>query len=161
MAEARFLDKIVFMKFLLLAAVLIVGALVLLSLLRRGSGPAGSAGRPPGTRDLDEETAARPEIDPQALARARAQVSPAVPDAVLSDALLDATPKQVAQLFAAVPAGVMADALGAGSAQAGHVQIQGQASAQDLAQLRGLGDASDDLDIWSFGDDAPAKPHQA
>ncbi|SEJ82972.1 hypothetical protein SAMN04488058_12122 [Deinococcus reticulitermitis] len=155
------------MTFLLLAAVLIVGVLVLLSLLRRSAGPARSAAaapggqRPPGTRDLDEETAARPEIDPQALAHARAQVSPAVPDAVLSDALLDATPGQVARLFSAVPTSVMADALGASGAQAGKVQVQGQATAQDMAQLRGLGDALDDLDIWSFGDDTTAKPHKA
>lgn len=166
MAGPGFLDKIAGMTFLLLAAVLIVGVVVLLGLLRRGSGagPAGSSAarrEQPGTRDLDEETALRPDIDPQALAHARSQVSTVVPDAVLSDALLDATPGQVARLFSAVPTSVMADALGAGGAQAGKVQIQGQATAQDMVQLRSLGDAIDDLDIWSFGDDAPAKPHKA
>ncbi|MHA0035439.1 hypothetical protein ACXXDK_11240 [Deinococcus sp. PESE-38] len=82
------------MKLLLLAVVVIVGVLVVLSLLRKGTGAGPVGSRPPGTRHLDEETAVRPDIDPQALAAARAQVAPTVPDAVLSDALLDATPSR-------------------------------------------------------------------
>jgi hypothetical protein len=101
--------------------------------------------RPPGTANLDEETALRPEVDPAAVAAARARVSAAVPDELLQDALLDATPQQVARLFAAVPADVMAGALG---------QTPGtphtQASAEQLAQLRGAGDAVDDLEIFKF-----------
>ena len=149
------------MKFLLLVIILIAVALVVVSMARKGGGSSGAGSRPPGTRDLDEETAARPEIDPQALAAARAQVAPVVPDAVLSDALLDATPKQVAQMFSAVPAEVMADALGQNAARPAGVQIQGQATAQDMAQLQNLSSAVDELDIWSFGDDTPAKPHKA
>lgn len=143
------------MKFLLIAIVIVAVVLVLLSMLRKGGSSGSVGGRPPGTRDLDEETAVRPEIDPNALAAARAKVAPAVPDAVLSDALLDATPKQVAQMFSAVPAEVMADALGQNAARPGGVQIQGQATAQDMAQLRNLSSAVDELDIWSFGDDTP------
>ena len=149
------------MKLLLLAVVVIVGVLVVLSLLRKGAGAGPVGSRPPGTRHLDEETAVRPDIDPQALAAARAQVAPTVPDAVLSDALLDATPKQVAHLFSAVPADVMANAMGQNTGRGGTVQVQGQATAQDMAQLRNLSSAVDELDIWNFGDDTPGKSHKA
>ncbi|MHA0039254.1 hypothetical protein [Deinococcus sp. PESE-13] len=145
------------MKLLLLAVVVIVGVLVVLSLLRKGTGAGPVGSRPPGTRHLDEETAVRPDIDPQALAAARAQVAPTVPDAVLSDALLDATPKQVAHLFSAVPADVMANAMGQNTGRGGTVQVQGQATAQDMAQLRNLSSAVDELDIWNFGDDTGHK----
>lgn len=144
------------LKFLLLAVLVIVGVLVL---LRGGAAPGRS--RPPGTRHLDEDTAVRPDVDPQALARARAQIAPAVPDAVLSDALLDATPGQVAQMFSAVPADVMANAMGQNTGRGGTVQVQGQATAQDMAQLRNLSSAVDELDIWNFGDDPPGKSHKA
>lgn len=146
------------MKFLLLAIVVIAVVLVLVGMARK-SGSSGAGSRPPGTLGLDEETAARPEIDPEALAAARAKVAPIVPDAVLSDALLDATPRQVAQMVSAVPVEVMADALGQNAPAHGGVQIQGQATAQDMAQLRNLGNAVDDLDIWNFGDDTPSSPH--
>lgn len=149
------------LKLLLLAVLVIVGVLVLLRVLRGGSGAAPGSSRPPGTRHLDEDTAVRPDIDPQALARARARVAPAVPDAVLSDALLDATPKQVAQMFSAVPADVMANAMGQNTGRGGTVQVQGQATAQDMAQLRNLSSAVDELDIWNFGDDTPGKSHKA
>lgn len=149
------------MKILLLAVVVIVGVLLLLRLVRRGAGSGKANTRPPGTRHLDEDTAVRPEIDPQAVAQARSRVAPAVPDAVLSDALLDATPGQVARMFSAVPADVMANAIGENTGRGGKVQIQGPATAQDLAQLRNLGSAVDDLDIWNFGDDAPGQKHKA
>ena len=106
--------------------------------------------QPPGTRNLDEETAARPEIDGAALAAARAKVSQAVPDEVLQDVLLDATPQQAAHLFAGVSQEVMAGAIGQ---QTTGVHIKGQAGADDLAKLNNLGSAVDDLDIWNFGDD--------
>ena len=149
------------LKLLLLAVVVIVGALLVLRLLRRGTGTGPGSSTPPGTRHLDEDTAVRPDVDPQALAAARARVAPTVPDAVLSDALLDATPRQVAQLFSAVPAEVMANAMGQNTGRGGTVQIQGQATAQDMAQLRNLSSAVDELDIWSFGDDTPGKSHKA
>lgn len=145
------------MKILLLAIIVIVGVLLLLSLMGRGADSGKAKTRTPGTRHLDEEAAVRPEIDPQAIAQARSRVTPAVPDAVLSDALLDATPGQVARMFSAVPADVMANAIGEKTGRGGTVQIQGQATAQDLAQLRNLGSAVDDLDIWSFGDDTPGQ----
>lgn len=129
---------------LLIVVVLLVG--VGLFLLRKKA--AAPSARPPGTAGLDEETAVRPDIDPEALARARATVSPAVPDEVLSDALLDATPRQLAQMFATVPTDVVTAALGkdAGERQGG------QARAEDLAQLKKMGEAVDDLEIWSFGE---------
>ncbi|WP_034386034.1 hypothetical protein [Deinococcus sp. YIM 77859] len=130
------------MTLLILIIAVLAGAFLFLKLRSNRSG-----GAPPGTVGLDEETAVRPEIDPAALAAARARVSPAVPDEVLSDALLDATPKQLASLFAAVPKDVMAAALGK-EAEA----PRGQAKAEDLAQLRKMGDAVDDLEIWSFGE---------
>ncbi len=108
---------------------------------------------PPGTRDLDEETAARPEIDAMALASARASVSQEVPDEVLKDVLLDATPQQAAKLFAGVSHEVMAGAIGQ---QTSGVHIQGQAGADDLAKLDNLSSAVDDLDFWNFGEDKPA-----
>lgn len=149
------------MKFLIL--LLIVVAIVAFLVLRKRSGAAGTPQesapqvRPPGTRDLDEETAARPEIDAAALSSARARVSQDIPDEVLGDVLLDATPQQAARMFAAVPADVMAGAIGQNTARAGTVQVQGQASAGDMAQLSSLGSAVDDLDFWSLGDDTPAQ----
>ncbi|EYB67105.1 hypothetical protein DEIPH_ctg051orf0009 [Deinococcus phoenicis] len=131
------------MKFLILIVLLV--AVVLFLRLRKQS--AGSA-QPPGTADLDEETAVRPDIDPAALAAARASVTPAVPDAVLSDALLDATPRQLATMLASVPTEVMAAAVGHDSS----AQPPIQARAEDLAQLRKVSEAVDDLEIWSFGD---------
>ncbi|GAA5534398.1 hypothetical protein E5F05_07055 [Deinococcus metallilatus] len=131
------------MKLFIVILVVLVVAALLLRLKKSASG----SPRPPGTAGLDEETAARPDIDPAAVAAARARVSQAVPDEVLSDALLDATPKQLAHMFAAVPEDVMAAAVGAEpKAQ------QGPARAEDLAQLRKVGEAVDDLEIWSFGE---------
>lgn len=103
---------------------------------------------PPGTAALDEPDAVRPEVSAAALATARASVRPDVPDEVLSDALLDVTPTQLQQMFAAVPTHVMAQAIGRQD-DVSKTPVQ----AQDLAQLQGLGDAVDELDIWSFGDD--------
>ena len=149
------------MKFLIL--LLIVLAIVAFLVLRKRSGTAGpqpqesAAFTPPGTRHLDEETAARPEIDAATLGAARARVSQDIPDEVLGDVLLDATPQQAARLFAAVPADVMAGAIGQNTARAGTVQVQGQASAGDMAQLSHLGSAVDDLDFWSLGDDTPGQ----
>ncbi|MFC5849511.1 hypothetical protein [Deinococcus petrolearius] len=149
------------MKFLIL--LLIVVAIVAFLVLRKRSGPAGAPqesvphAQPPGTRHLDEETASRPEIDAAALGAARARVSQDIPDEVLGDVLLDATPQQAARLFAAVPADVMAGAIGQNAARAGTVQVQGQASAGDMAQLSSLGSAVDDLDFWSLGDDTPGQ----
>ncbi|WP_288403865.1 hypothetical protein [uncultured Deinococcus sp.] len=149
------------MKFLIL--LLIVVAIVAFLVLRKRSGTAGPPQesapqvQPPGTRHLDEETAARPEIDASALSSARARVSQDIPDEVLGDVLLDATPQQAARMFAAVPADVMAGAIGQNTARAGTVQVQGQASAGDMAQLSSLGSAVDDLDFWSLGDDTPSQ----
>ena len=109
---------------------------------------------PPGTALLDEETAQRPAVDAAALAAARARVSSLVPDAVLSDALLDASPQQLTRLLAAVPGEVMAGALGHGAGRPGEQVVQSPATAQDFAQLRGLGNAVDELDIWAFGETA-------
>lgn len=104
---------------------------------------------PPGQRtalvaDPDEEI--RHEVDPRALAAARASVSREIPDEVLSDALQDASPTQLAHLFAAVPEDVVAAAIGHGTKKP-----QEQARPEDLAQLRGAGDAVNDLEIWDFG----------
>ena len=109
---------------------------------------------PPGTRGLDDPDAVRPDIDARALASARAAVTPAVPDAVLSDALLDASPEQLGRLLASVPTEVMTQALGRhGNSQDSVRSLR----AEDRQQLSGLGDALDDLDIWNFGDDTGHK----
>lgn len=102
--------------------------------------------QPPGTADLDDVDAVRPEIDASALAEARTGVRAEVPDGVLADALLDATPEQLQHLFAAVPAEVMAAAMGTDDAP------RRPHRAEDLAQLRSVGDSLDELEIWSFGD---------
>lgn len=102
--------------------------------------------RPPGTADLDDVDAIRPDIDASALAEARTGVSAEVPDGVLADALLDATPEQLQHLFAAVPDEVMAAAMGKDNVQ------RRPHKAEDLAQLRSVGDSLDELEIWSFGD---------
>ncbi|THF71565.1 hypothetical protein E7T06_02210 [Deinococcus sp. Arct2-2] len=73
-------------------------------------------------------------------------VTQAVPDGVLADALLDATPAQLQHLFAAVPDDVLADALG------GQQATQQPLKAADLAQLKGIGDAVDELDFWNLSD---------
>lgn len=123
--------------------VVVVIAVLLAAVWWRGKGRRGL--RPPGTAHLDEETAERPELDPAAVAAARARISQHVPDEVLSDVLLDASPAQAARLFSAVPAAVMADALGRG-----HDEPQPRASAAELAQLRGAGSAVDELEIFNF-----------
>lgn len=105
---------------------------------------------PPRTDILAEETDARPGIDAAALAAARAKVSQEVPDEVLQDVLLDATPQQAARLFAGVSHDVMAGAIGE---QTQGVHFEGQAKAEDIASLNNLASAVDDLDIWNFGDD--------
>lgn len=111
--------------------------------------------QPPGTiRDLDDENAVRPEIDMAALAAARANVSQEVPDEVLKDVLLDATPQQAAQLFSGVSHEVMAGAIGQ---QTTGVHFEGQARDEDLAKLSSLSSAVDELDIWNFGEDT-SKP---
>lgn len=137
------------MKFILVVLVIVAVAVALLR-LRRIVADRLAAPPPPGTRDLDEETAVRPEIDMAALAAARAKVSQDIPDEVLQDVLLDATPQQAAKLFAGVSQEVMAGAIGQ---QTAGVHIQGQAKAEDLANLNQLSNAVDDLDIWNFGDE--------
>ncbi|CAM3595247.1 hypothetical protein DESA109040_17435 [Deinococcus saxicola] len=130
--------------------VVVVAVLLLVAFWWRGKGLRGL--RPPGTAHLDEETAERPDLDPAAIAAARARISQDIPDEVLSDVLLDASPAQAARLFSAVPAAVMADALGYG-----HDVQQPRASAAELAQLQGAGSAVDDLEIFNFiPDDFPA-----
>lgn len=104
--------------------------------------------RPPGTTRLDEDTDLRPELDPAALAAARARVSQDIPDEVLADMLLDASPQQAARMFSAVPASVMAEALGKDT-----MDTQSRASAAELAQLRGAGNAVDELEIFNLGSD--------
>lgn len=131
------------MKLLVVVLALLLLAVVLL-VLNKGLS---RRPKPPGTAGLDEDEAVRPDIDPGAVAAARARISAAVPDEVLSDALLDATPKQLAHLFAAVPADVMAAAVGAQTALP-----QARGRPEDLAQLRKVGESVDDLEIWSFGD---------
>ena len=101
----------------------------------------------PGTIGLDEVDSIRPEIDSGALASARSSVSSSVPDGVLADALLDSTPDQLRNMFAAVPADVMANAIGSRD----DVQRKPLA-AEDLAQLQGVSDSVDDLEIWGFVD---------
>jgi hypothetical protein len=101
----------------------------------------------PGTIGLDEVDSIRPEIDSGALASARSSVSSFVPDGVLADALLDSTPDQLKTMFAAVPADVMANAIGTRD----EVQRTPIAAA-DLAQLQGVSDSVDDLEIWGFVD---------
>lgn len=102
---------------------------------------------PPSTLGLDDPDAVRPDLDEDAMASARTLITPAVPDAVLSDALLDATPEQLQHLFAAVPQDVMANALG------DDVGLAGPLAESEKAQLSGLGDELDTLDIWDFGAD--------
>ncbi|RJF73669.1 hypothetical protein D3875_10775 [Deinococcus cavernae] len=77
-----------------------------------------------------------------------------IPDEVLADVLLDATPQQAARLFAGVSQDVMAGAIGQ---QTQGVHFEGQAQADDLARLSNLSSAVDDLDIWNFGDDSGNK----
>ena len=118
------------------------------TLARRRQHLGKQAAAPPGTARLDDVDALRPDVDAAALASARQAVPQAVPDSVLADALLDTTPAQLRQLFAAVPEDIMAQAIGSrGSAAppAHHRQ-------EDLALLRGAGDSVDDLEIWSFSD---------
>ena len=102
---------------------------------------------PPSTLGLDDPDAVRPDLDADAMASARTLITPAVPDAVLSDALLDATPEQLQHLFAAVPQDVMANALG------DDVRLAGPLAESEKAQLSGLSDELDTLDIWDFGAD--------
>lgn len=125
--------------------VVVVAVLLLAAFWWRGKGKGLGGLRPPGTAHLDEETAERPELDPAAIAAARARISQDIPDEVLSDVLLDASPAQAARMFSAVPAAVMADALGYG-----HDVQQPRASAAELAQLQGAGSAVDDLEIFNF-----------
>lgn len=101
---------------------------------------------PPGTADLDDVDALRPEIDASALASTRMAVTQAVPDGVLADALLDATPAQLQHLLAAVPDDVLTNALG------NQKTTQQPIKAADLAQLKGIGDAVDELDFWNLSD---------
>ncbi|GGR26041.1 hypothetical protein [Deinococcus ruber] len=106
---------------------------------------------PPGTANLDDVDAVRPDIDASALATARSGVTQVVPDGVLADALLDVTPDQLKSLFASVSADVIAAAVGNGSTGKDNVQ-QKPLKAEDLALLNGAGEAVDDLDIWSFAE---------
>lgn len=145
------------MKFLLILLIIVAVAIAALRLRRILSDRAqereldSTLPQPPGTRDLDEETAVRPEIDAASLAVARAKVSEEVPDEILADVLLDATPQQAAKLFAGVSHEVMAGAIGE---QASGIHYQGEAKAEDIASLNNLSSAVDDLDIWNFGDDS-------
>lgn len=102
--------------------------------------------RPPGTADLDDVDAIRPDIDAGSMASARMVISSAVPDGVLADALLDATPEELEHLFASVPKEVMDAAMGKDNVQ--HAPL----NAEDLAQLSGFSNSVDDLEIWSFAD---------
>ncbi|WP_261663841.1 hypothetical protein [Deinococcus sp. Marseille-Q6407] len=112
--------------------------------------PAPAASNQADWATLEGEGAVRPAVDAGLLASARAGVSQEIPDEVLEEMLLDATPQRAAQLFAGVSPDVMAD-LTAGQTQGVH--FEGQARAEDLAALSNLGSAVDDLDIWDFGDD--------
>ena len=154
------------MKFLFIVLLIIVAAVALLRMRRvmrdrteeQGSGTVVDTvpvqpetyTQPPRTDILAEETDARPEVDAATLASARARVSEEIPDEVLADVLLDATPQQAAQLFAGVSHDVMAGAIGQ---QTQGVHFEGQAQAEDLAKLNNLASAVDDLDFWNFGDD--------
>ncbi|WP_425146285.1 hypothetical protein [Deinococcus sp.] len=154
---------------LLIAAVVLLGACLLLWASFRRPGPQASnrepsaprpssvrvvasapLSAPPGTADLDDVDAVRPEIAAGTLASARSGVSGAVPDSVLADALLDATPDQLRHLFAAVPAEVLAAVVG----DTGNRDHSGSQPlrAEDLAALRGVANSVDDLDIWSFAE---------
>ena len=155
------------MKFLFIVLLIIVAALALLRLRRILRDQAEDQGtavdaptqtetytQPPRTDILAEETDARPEVDAAALAAARARVSEEIPDEVLADVLLDATPQQAAKLFAGVSHDVMVGAIGE---QTQGVHFEGQAQADDLARLNSLASAVDDLDIWNFGDETGNK----
>lgn len=156
------------MKFLFIVLLVIVAALALLRLRRVMRDRAEEQGtavtpvqtqpdtytQPPRTDILAEETDARPEVDAAALAAARSRVSEEIPDEVLADVLLDATPQQAAKLFAGVSHDVMAGAIGQ---QSQGVHFEGQAQADDLAKLDTLASAVDDLDFWNFGDDSGTK----
>ncbi len=96
----------------------------------------------------DETEAERREIDTVTLQAARAAVTTAIPDAVLADALQNTDTRQLAQAFAHVDATVIAAAMG----QTPVVPDLDQARPEDLKQLKGAGQAVEDLDIWSFGD---------
>jgi hypothetical protein len=142
--------KLISMVYLILVVLIVLVAVVLLRYptfkrrrLERDDVP---RPRPPGTADLDDVDAIRPDIDASALASARSQITREVPDGVLADALLDATPQQLQQMFAAVPTEVMTAAMGQGETP------QRPLSQEELTKLQGVGDLVDDLEIWSFGD---------
>ena len=142
------------MKFLLifLAAVMVLFVLRFLVVRRRWRlAQRGLESAPPGTDGFEEADAVRPEIDASALASVRLAVANDVPDSVLADALLDATPNQLRQMFAAVPTAVMADAMGADLVGNDDVQRR-PIKAEELAQLRAMSESVDDLEIWGFAE---------
>ncbi len=102
--------------------------------------------KPVGTPRLDDaENLERPFIDSAVIQRTKAMI-PSVPEAVLADALLDTTPQQAKALLSHAPDSVIQEAFGNRTVQTQHHKTE------DLNQLKGMGDALDDLDIWSFGD---------
>ena len=109
--------------------------------------------QPPGTADLDDVDAVRPDIDMAALASARSQVDSEVPDSVLADALLDATPEQLRQIFGSVSHEVMAGAMGTGLGGVSTDDVQRRPiKAEELAQLQAMSESVDDLEIWGFAE---------
>jgi hypothetical protein len=117
--------------------------------------------QPPSSLGLDEPDAIRPDISPLAVNQTRSGLAYEVPDALLADALLDATPEQIKTLIGAVPAEVMAGIMGHGSVYGAHnhssdhsgnqANLTQAGSGSALNELKGLETAVDDLDIWSFG----------
>ncbi|WP_420595169.1 hypothetical protein [Deinococcus sp.] len=109
--------------------------------------------QPPGTANLDDVDAVRPDIDMAALASARSQVDSEVPDGVLADALLDATPEQLRQIFGSVSHEVMAGAMGTGLGGVSTDDVQRRPiKAEELAQLQAMSESVDDLEIWGFAE---------
>ena len=141
------------MKFLLIlvAAVMVLFVLRFLVIRRRRLAQRSLESAPPGTIGLDEVDAVRPEIDASALASVRSAVGSDVPDSVLADALLDATPTQLRQMFAAVPSAVMADVMGTDTRGSDDVQRR-PIREEELAQLRAMSESVDDLEIWGFAE---------
>lgn len=104
--------------------------------------------KPVGTPRLDDPDAERPQLDSSVLSSARAVVPSVVPDSVLADALLDTTPEQVTSLLSRAPDSVVREAFGSHSTMQAHQPLK----QEERSQLKGVVDAFDDLDIWSYGD---------
>lgn len=108
--------------------------------------PGASAYHPVGTPRMDDPDLPRPQVDKSVVITARAVVPPIVPDAVIADALLDATPEQMKTLLSRAPESVVKEAFGSRDS------VKQSLSSEERGQLRGMGSALDDLDIWSYGD---------